>query len=222
MASVDELITSLTETAAPTRPAAGPFILFLRWSAYAVLYIAILLFFFGFRDDIRDQLNYNSLFRFEIGALASLLIASLLSASTLSFPDMHQKELIVWLPVLPLLCFIDVLYASWLIEVQSTPWMGDTRPRAPLPDHDIICLLCITLFSVLPAAVMIRALRQQATTHYYAAGGIALLASSSLGCLTLRLSEKTNSIPHLVEWHYLPMAGFSLLGLWLGRRYLKW
>ena len=211
MASVDELINSLTEKAVPTRPAATPFMLFLKWSAYAVVYIAVLLFFFGLRDDIRTQLHF-SLFRFEIGSLMGILLTSLLSATTLSFPDMHQKNFIAGLPLIPLILFVNVLYAQWLNDV----------PPAALPDHDVICLLCISMFSVLPAAIIIQVLRQQATTHYYATGSVALLAASSLGCLTLRLSEKTDSILHLVEWHYLPMIGFSLLGLWLGRRYLKW
>ncbi|MGB8078611.1 MAG: hypothetical protein WCF09_12135 [Gallionella sp.] len=27
---------------------------------------------------------------------------------------------------------------------------------------------------------------------------------------------------HVIRWHYLPMIGFGIIGMWLGRRALKW
>jgi hypothetical protein len=65
-------------------------------------------------------------------------------------------------------------------------------------------------------------MRKYASTHSYWAGSIALLFAFSVGALWLRLHEINDSILHVVEWHYLPMLGFGLAGLWLGKTLLKW
>jgi hypothetical protein len=49
-----------------------------------------------------------------------------------------------------------------------------------------------------------------------------MLSAFSIGAITLRLSEQTNSIIHVIEWHYLPMVGVAWLGVWLGKSLLKW
>jgi len=38
----------------------------------------------------------------------------------------------------------------------------------------------------------------------------------------LRLYEQTDSIMHVIEWHYLPMIVFGIIGMWLGKTALKW
>ena len=211
MAGIDELITQLTDDSAPVSAAASPAALFLKWTLGAVLYIALALYISGMRGDLAVRFQ-SPLFFAEIAALATMLLTTFLSAATLSFPDVRQKQWLVWLPVVPVLAFVCILYVSWLNDV----------PPAPAPEHHFICLLCIALYSLLPAAVILYGLRRHATTHSRLTGAIALLSASSLGCLILRLSEETNSISHLIGWHYLPMIGFSILGLWLGRIWLKW
>jgi hypothetical protein len=65
-------------------------------------------------------------------------------------------------------------------------------------------------------------MRKYASTHYRLAGSVALLFSFSVGALWLRLHEMTDSIVHVIEWHYLPMLVIGIVGLWLGQRLLKW
>ena len=49
-----------------------------------------------------------------------------------------------------------------------------------------------------------------------------LLSAFSVGAIWLRLHEETDSIDHVVVWHYLPMLAIGLIGFWLGKRLLKW
>jgi hypothetical protein len=49
-----------------------------------------------------------------------------------------------------------------------------------------------------------------------------VLSAFSVGALWLRLHELNDSISHVVTWHYLPMLAAGAIGLWLGRRLLKW
>ena len=75
---------------------------------------------------------------------------------------------------------------------------------------------------LLPALWMFFLMRNFASTHPYSAGSIALLSAFSMGALSLRLTESTDSIMHVVQWHYLPMVVAGVLGLWLGKKFLKW
>jgi hypothetical protein len=207
----ENLIASLAEGMEPTRPAARPLALFLKWLAGAVVYIAVLLFCFGLRNDLLTGFH-SPLFLAETGLLACLVVTSGISAVILSFPDLYQRRWAVFMPVLPLALFLATLYAGWLHD----------NPPSPQPPHGLMCLLCICMYSLPPAIGLLLLLRRQASTHYYLAGAVTLLASSSIGCLALRLSENTDSIAHLLKWHYLPIVGFGLLGVWLGGKLLKW
>ena len=80
----------------------------------------------------------------------------------------------------------------------------------------------IASLTLLPAAWMLYVMRSLASTHPHLAGSIALLSAFSIGALSLRLSEQTDSIMHVMQWHYLPMIAVGLIGLGLGKLLLKW
>ncbi len=84
------------------------------------------------------------------------------------------------------------------------------------------CNLSITLMTLLPAVWTFYSMRKYASTHYHLAGSVASLSAFSVGALWLRLHEADDSIAHVVEWYYLQMLGIGLLGLWLGKAFLKW
>jgi hypothetical protein len=212
MKNTDDIIAALAQDITPVTLATPPFALFFRWIIATIFYMAFLLSILGVREDIVDKLASSSLFLAEIIALAAVLMSALFSAAAISFPDMHQKHFFVWLPTLMLQIFIAVLFASFLND----------NPPAPAPMHGFECLACIVLCSILPAITILYTLRRYATTHYYLCGGIAMLAATSLGCLVLRLSEQTDSIMHLITWHYVPLMVCSMFGVWIGKKCLKW
>jgi len=85
-----------------------------------------------------------------------------------------------------------------------------------------VSTLSITLLALLPAVSIFFVMRKFASTHLYWSGGIAMLAAFSVGALWLRLYEQTDSIMHVIEWHYLPMVLIGLTGMVLGKLILKW
>ena len=206
----EQLIASLASEAAPKKPAAPPLKQLVWWVCGGAAYVAVLLIFFGLRPDLSARLH-APLFLAELAALAGIVLATGLAAIALSFPDRYQQSWIVRLPLVPLLAFIIIL----ALASQGTP-------MPPPPQHGVECLLCISLFTLIPGALLLYRLRQQASVEYHLAGGLAMLAAFSLGALAFRLSEPTDAITHLIEWHYLPMLVFGLFGLWLGQRFLKW
>lgn len=208
MATLDELIEHLSEA-----PAARAWPMWWRlavWVGICALYVGVLALCAGLRPDFAQEMR-APLYVAELGLLALIIASTGLSALVLSYPDMYQSPGLAWLPAVPLAGFAGLLVYN-LVGVAP----------APLPVHGMECLLCITLFSLLPATALFYYLRKQASTHVVATGAVALLAAFSVGCFALRLSEPVDSALHLVTWHYGPMIGSAIMGMAMGRVILKW
>lgn len=211
MTDLEQLVSALAEQAEPVRPAAHPFALAAKWAVAAALYLAVALAVSGLRADLAQALH-NPWYVAELAALLLIFLATTVSAAVLGFPDLHQKHAPAYAPLWLFGLFVLLLGFAWLAD----------SPPAPLPVHNWQCSLSITLVALLPAAWTLYSLRNYASTHSRLAGSIALLSAFSVGALWLRLHEVNDSIYHVVLWHYLPMLAAGLLGLWLGRRLLRW
>jgi hypothetical protein len=211
MNNIEQLVATLSSDMQPVKSAPHPFMLSLQWATAAALYLIVTLALTGLRPDWRTSF-VEPWFIAEIGMLFALFIVTSLSAALLAFPDLHQKRLLAFAPVVPATLLLAVLFLAWRAD----------SPPAALPEHSIECTCSILLTMLLPALWTFYSLRRYASTHYRLAGSIALLCAFSVGALWLRLHEVNDSIAHVVEWHYLPMLGVGLVGLWLGHRLLKW
>lgn len=211
MENIDELVARLAQDTATVKSAPHPFMLSLQWIGIAAVYLAVSLALSGPRTDLLERLHSPWFFA-EIAALLCIFIVTSISAALLGFPDLHQKRILVWAPAWMFALFLLVLYFSWQAD----------SPPAPLPVHDFECTLGITMMALLPAVWTFYSMRKYASTHYRLAGGVALLSAFSVGALWMRLHEATDSITHVIEWHYLPMLGIGIIGLHLGKRVLKW
>lgn len=211
MVNVNELIDKLARDGAAVKPAQHPVVLSLEWITAALLYLGVALAISGIRSDLMAKLH-ETWFVAEIATLVAIFISTSLSAALLSFPDLHQMRRVVLVPAITFTAFAVVMYFSW---------RADTPP-SPLPMHSAECTLSITMLAILPAVWILFVMRKFASTHQYWAGSVALLSAFSVGALWLRLYEHTDSIKHVIEWHYLPMIAFGIIGLWLGKAILKW
>jgi hypothetical protein len=211
MGNIDELIGKLTQDMALVRPAPPPFLLSIAWMAGAAVYLAVTLMMFDTRHDLLLKFH-DTWFVAEIATLVSITIATSFSAALLSYPDLHQMRRIVFAPVVMFLLFVLVMIFALRAD----------DPPASLPIHNFECTLSIAMFSLLPAAWTLYVMRKFASTHYRWAGTTALLYAFSVGAMWVRLHEQADSIIHVIEWHYLPMIGFGLVGMWLGKAVLKW
>jgi len=211
MENIDDLVARLAQDASAVKPAPHPFLLSLKWMGAAAIYLAVSLAFSGLRPDWFERLH-NTWFVAELLALLGIFIVTSLSAALLAFPDLHQKRALVFAPVLPFLVFLLVMFFAWRAD----------SPPAALPVHSFECTIGIMLMALLPAVWTFYSMRSYASTHSQWAGGVALLSAFSVGALWLRLHEANDSISHVIVWHYLPMLVIGLIGMWLGKRLLKW
>lgn len=211
MNDIESLIGQLAQEGGAVKPAPHPIALILKWIALASIYLLVLLLLKGVRNELLTAFQHPW-FVIEIALLLAILVATSVSAALLSFPDMYQMRRAVWIPLGLFAIFAFALFLAWRADV----------PPAPFPVHGIECTLAIIMAAIVPCVWMLYSMRKLASTHYQWAGSIALLHAFSIGALWLRLQENNDSILHVLQWHYLPMIGFGLLGLWLGKRILKW
>lgn len=211
MDDIEQLVANLSKQAQAVQTAPRPWLLGLRWLAFAGAYLVVALAISGLRPDLALQFQ-EPWFLAELAALLGILVSTALSAAILAFPDLHQQRRTAFAPLWAFALFALLMFFSWLADV----------PPAPLPAHGIECTLGILLFSLLPAAGIFYAMRRYASTHPRLSGMVAVLFAFSTGALWLRLHEQTDSIIHLFEWHYLPMIAVAALGWRLGRALLKW
>ncbi|MDR3391410.1 MAG: DUF1109 domain-containing protein [Sulfuriferula sp.] len=211
MDAMEKHIASLVADAGQVQSASSPLRLWLKWMGVAVVYIVVSLLFLGVRPDLPAALH-NGLFVAEMLLLVAIVATTALSATLLAFPDMYQHSRLVLAPIAMFVLFVAVIFLAWQAD----------NPPAPPPVHSFECSLTIAVLALLPAAWMFYSMRRLASTHRRAAGAVVMLSAFSIGAITLRLSEQTNSIMHVIEWHYLPMIAVALLGVWLGKMLLKW
>lgn len=211
MENIDDLVARLAQDTTAVKPAPHPFMLSLQWTGIATIYLAVSLALSGWRPDILEAFH-RPWFVAELAALLGIFIVTSVSAALLAFPDLHQKRLLALAPTWMFAIFLLILYFAARTD----------NPPAPLPEHSFECTLGITLMALLPAVWTFYFMRKYASTHYRLAGSVALLSAFSIGALWLRLHEETDSIAHVIAWHYLPMLAIGIIGLWLGKRLLKW
>jgi len=211
MKDIDDLIGQLAQEGGAVKPAPHPITLSLKWMALSAAYLLVLLLVSGVRNELATAFEHPW-FAIEVTLLVSMFITTSVSAALLSFPDVYQMRRAVWMPMAVFGVFACVLLMAWRADM----------PPAPLPVHGIECTLAILMVALLPGAWLLYAMRKLASTHYQSAGSIALLHAFSVGALWLRLQENNDSILHVLQWHYLPMIGFGILGLWVGKLILKW
>lgn len=206
----NELISRLAEEAAPVRPAMNPFTLAVLWLAGVAIYTGMALMMVGARPDL-PQVWHDPMYGSEILLLVGMIASCAISSALLGYPDMYQRRYLLVSPVVILGLLAGVMYLSWA-----------ANPDAPAPEHGFRCTLHITIMSLLPAAAIFYSLGKLASTHQARAGLVALLTAFSTAALIARLSEMTDSITHIVEWHYLPALGFAVVGVLLGKLLLRW
>lgn len=211
MDNIEQIIDELGKGATAVKPAPHPFMLSMKWLAIGAAYLLVSLAVSGLRADLAHALQ-DPWFIAELAALCGLIVSVALSTAVLAFPDLHQQQRSAFAPLWMFAFFLLAMAFAWKADV----------PPAPLPVHSFECTISILLFSLLPSAGTFYAIRGLASTHPRLSGIMAVLFAFSIGALWLRLHEVNDSISHVIVWHYLPMIAFGALGMWLGKKFLKW
>lgn len=211
-----ELIEKLSQEAGIKKPSRAPVWWIVRLVLVLVVYGAGVQFFLGIRPHILVQFE-RFWFTLEIALLAGLIASATFASVFAMYPDLYQKP---WVARIPYLLFAALILLVFY-QLVFTP--DDPRMVIPAPGgHAMECALCIGAVALTPSALIFGLLRKGASVTPLSAGFLALLTSTGIGSLTLRLAEENDSLMHLATWHYLPTLIFAALGVIAGRVLLKW
>jgi hypothetical protein len=213
MTNTNDLIQALSAQVTPVKR--------LRPRRYAI-FLLLLLFIYAFcaqcwldglRSDLLLQLT-RPLFIVELLMLLAMLTSASIAAVYAMLPDRARQKTMMRLPYV----FSAGMFVLVIIQLLLPP---DARMvMNGLNTHE--CTLYIALSSSLPAVLIFVLLRKGASVMPMQAGLLALIASVSVGAITLRLAEANDDMIHLLSWHYLPSIFFASLGALIGRFLLRW
>jgi hypothetical protein len=169
----------------------------------------------GLRPDVMTQAA-RPLFILEMLILGLVLLASTAASILIMYPDAYQKRFFLSVPYGLYALLVSVMAIQLFLPPYPTMAIQDTHV------HGMECALCIASLALLPSALLFAVIRKGASVHLLRAGFYAVLASSAMGCLTLRLAEANDGIVHLLTWHYIPTLLFAMIGAAAGKWLLKW
>jgi hypothetical protein len=215
MTNTLDLIARLSSEAKPSRPLRAPGYWCVRLFMVLALYAVAAQLLLGLRPGLAVQFT-RPFFALEIALLSLLLLTSGVASVLAMYPDAHQKPQLLKLPY-GVFFLLAALVLSQLLMPRD---MRMVMPEAAA--HGVECALCIASVALIPSALIFALLRKGASIRQFQAGSFAALAASSIGCLTLRLSEANDSLVHLASWHYLPTLLFASIGAYAGKWLLKW
>lgn len=215
MTDTETLIARLSSEPLSPKRARSPRYWGVRLLAVLLVYGVAAQLALGLRPGLALQCT-RPLFAAEIALLVALLVTSAIASVLVMYPDGYQKPQLLGLPHLIFFLLTGLVGFQLLMP-------PDARMVMPLPSaHDMECAICIGAVALIPSAVIFALLCRGASVQPFQAGLFAVLAASSMGCLTLRLAEANDSMMHVAVWHYLPTVLFATLGAWLGKWLLKW
>lgn len=214
MMQTEELIERLSGETPPARALASPGRVGVFAALAMLVYCGLCLLWLGIRPDLAERLR-DGFYLLELFLLAALTLSGLGAAVLLRAPDLHQRPRWISAPLVAALLLLGLLLAQTLLLPASLD------PSIAFI-HGLPCAVCLLLVATLPAFVLMLLIRRGATTKPGRAGLIVLLTTLGLASLVLRLHEANDSLAHLLLWHHLPALGFILLGIHLGRSFLRW
>ncbi len=208
-----DLIADLVDSATPVAPASPSRRVGVTAVSGAVVALAILLPWLGFRP-LEEAVHLPSFWMKATYTLA-LSAGAWLLASRLSRPASSLR-----LPLF-VITFVVVLMASMAImELSGTPsrdlkqvWLGHTWSRCPVR----IALLAVPIFAFVALAV-----RRLAPTRLRAAGAAAGLLAGTAAATVYGLACDETTAAFTATWYSLGIGMCAAVGALLGPRLLRW
>jgi hypothetical protein len=210
----DELIVELARSAAPVRPLPRPSVRLMRWVAAMMPLTALTAIVIGLRADVVTVMFEPAFLAIAAVTLGTALLAAA-SALILSVPGIERSLL---QRVIPL-----VSGGLWVVAlcVLLTTGGGALERLLRFPLH-WACVIQIAALSVVPGFVLFAMVRGAAPLRRAWSGALATLAAVGLSAAATQFICPLDDPAHQLVGHVLPVAALSVLGAFVGHRYLNW
>ena len=213
--SIDNLISELTDEGIK-KPLPNPYMQTLYWFIPTSLFMAAVMYYFGFRPDIQAKMN-DGIYIVELFFLAVTIFSFVVTAFYYSRPDTYQRPWMIWVSfiLLPMPLITGYLGASDLMTIEGF--------MTSLHNHmGMKCATCVTLFTIPPIIALFTMLRLGASVYPAKTGLLATIGSTVLSYTLMRLHEPNDNPAHILIWHIFPLISIASLGVIAGYFLLKW
>jgi hypothetical protein len=210
----EDLIVELARTAGPVRPLPSPSVRLARWAATMVPLTAVAAIVVGLRADVVTVMFQPVFLGIAVVTLGTALLAAA-SALILSIPGAERSIL---QRVIPL-----VGGGLWVVALSVLLTTGGEALERLLrfPLH-WACVIEIAALSVLPGLVLFAMVRRAAPLRRAWSGALATLAAVGISATATQFICPLDDPAHQLVGHVLPVAALSVLGAFVGHRYLSW
>jgi hypothetical protein len=199
-----DLIEKLSGELKPVRPLPRAGLRALILSLWAVaLSFGILRYTHDPRADLGDAVYHKEYMLDGITILAAGILASY-AAFVLAVPDTRIRT-----PVRVCLGLASALWLELILrELLGTKGMPDPAPS---------CFIGLSMGMSAPFVLGMFMLMRSAAVWRGWAGYALVLSVGSFSALAMRFICPNDSAGHLLVWHFLPVIGFALLGVLVGK-----
>ncbi len=207
-------IDALTSDLQPSPKLAGPACRAARWIAIAVTFLVVSSLVEGWRGDwmarmVTIPFLAEILFTLLAGATAALAVFYL------SVPDSRPRRWLVALAVAPFLIWLGLMaiFSFYLPDMLPTKILHEFT-------HHFEAWKLLA-YGLLPGLLIFVMLKRAAPLHPGLTGLLAVVAITSLSAIACRLTCPVDDPLHVLVWHTLPVFLSGLLGVLLGKLFLK-
>jgi hypothetical protein len=206
--STEELIGRLVRDTRPVKRSSRPLVLFAKWSAIGLFYLAAGVLMIGARDDLANVWQ-ESEFMVHTLIVFSVTVLAATGAFKVSIPDRQQRFLVR--------CSAIALTA-WLAWIVSA-LVAASEPHA---GYGWKCLRNIVVLAVPLGVLTYYMISRAAPLRTGTAGWLAALSAAAAADLATRFICRNDHALHALIWHFIPILVLACSGLVLGRVVFRW
>lgn len=202
-----DLISKLSADVPPIKRLPRPGARFIRWFAAMVFCFAVSLALKGVREDLLERLREPLFFASLLTVLAASLVSAL-AAFLLSVPGEERR----WTRFVPLIALWLWGVVILLQAITGASLMGGIGWG---------CARDVILLGALPGALLFWMVRSAAPLKLDWTGAFVMLTLGALGAFGAQLGCHDDALFHVLVWHFLPVIGVGIIGIFIGRRFLR-
>lgn len=214
--STDKLIKELTNDLKPVKPIGSIFRRLLICIIFTVLLIRGAAYYIGEPGQPLSEM-LTAEFSIEIGLLFISGILAIAAALKLSIPDTKIRPLTLALLLLPTIIVIGMHIYGYL-RLSGVTLIDEMHNHDRFLKEIFDLLLMITI----PTAMLFYVVGKAAPTFKLWTGYSIVLATACFAAIALRMFCGIDHGAHLILYHYLPVLGVSLIGIFIGWFCLRW
>lgn len=205
--NTERLIEKIIADNTPVRQTPAPTTSLVLWIMTATLSVGAGVALMGVRENIHLIWSEG---RNVVQLVLTFFMAVVSAASAiyLSIPGGEKRHL-SWLPFVSMALWVFVLAVSLFLDGEGQPHTGFS------------CVANIVLLGVLPGVALFAVIRRGFTLDSGRTGLIMLLGIAASGVTGIQFLCSDDHPLHAILWHFLPVVGLGILGVYIGRRFIK-